>query len=618
MKTKCNICNALAVLLLCSCAVCLAASERPQDDAVKIVLDVLKSDDQEMQAVAIAMVKEMPGEEITKALAKELPNLSFASQVQLLSALGDRGDTAALLAVITAAKATDQSVRIAALRALGQLGNASTVSLLSQTAAAAAGDEQKAARESLYRLRGSKVDEAILAEIPKAEAKTKVVLISSVGERNITTGVNTLLETAKDSDRKVRLESFKVLKVIADPQHLPALVERLINVRSSSDRNEAEKTVAAVAHKIEDRNRQAEAVLVVLPSIKDIEKRSSLLSVLGKIGDSSALPCLREALNSDEVTIKGAAIRALADWPTGEPTVDLLKVAQSSDNKIHRILALRGFVRLLGLGSVRPAKETIEMYSKAMSLAPDAGEKRRVLSGLANTKSLGALQMAADYLEDKTLFREAEFAVVKIAEGIYGAYPQKTRDVLKKLIQTSKNDLLRQQAQEVINQIERFDDYLTAWQLCGPYTQEGADGSKLFDITFGPEKADTEDVAWRIIPAGTDKNRPWLMELDKLLGGDNRVAYLRTNVWSDKTQKVRLELGSDDGIKVWLNGQLVHANNATRPATPGQDKAEVTLKQGWNRLLLKLTQSGGQWALCLRFRNLDGSRLEGLKVQMED
>ena len=618
MKTKCNICNALAVLLLCSCAVCLAASERPQDDAVKIVLDVLKSNDQEMQAVAIAMVKEMPGEEITKALARELPNLSVTSQVQLLSALGDRGDTAALPAVIAAAKATDQSVRIAALRALGQLGNASTVSLLAQTAAATTGDEQKTARESLYRLRGSKVDEAILAEIPKAEANIKVVLINSVGERNITAGVNTLLETAKDSDRKVRLESFKVLKVIADPQHLPALVDLLINVRSSSDRNEAEKTVAAVAHKIEDKDRQAEAVLAVLPSVKDIEKQSSLLSVLGKIGDSSALPCLREALNSDEVAIKGAAIRALANWPTGEPTVDLLKVAQSSDNKIHRILALRGFVRLLGLESVRPAKETIEMYSKAMSLAPDAGEKRRVLSGLANTKSLDALQMAADYLVDKTLFMEAEFAVVKIAEGIYGAYPQQTRDVLKKLIQTSKNDSLRQQAQEVINQIERFDDYLTAWQVCGPYTQEGADGSKLFDIAFGPEKADTKEVAWRIIPAGTDKNRPWLMELDKLLGGDNRVAYLRTNVWSDKTQKVRLEIGSDDGIKVWLNGQLVHANNATRPATPGQDKAEVTLKQGWNRLLLKLTQSGGQWALCVRFRNLDGSRLEGLKVQMED
>ncbi|MHC4173243.1 MAG: HEAT repeat domain-containing protein [Planctomycetota bacterium] len=476
MKTKCNICNSLAVLLLSSYTVCFAASEQPQsegllteDDAIGIVLDVLRSDDQEMQAVAIAMVKEMPGTEVTKVLARELPNLSVTSQVQLLSALGDRGDRAASPAVIAAANAADMSVRIAALRALGQLGNASTVGLLAQTAAATGGDEQKAARESLYRLRGPTVDGAVLAGIPKADPKAKVELISSVGQRNISAAVSTLLKTAKDSDRKVRAESFKVLKVVAGPQHLPALVDLLINVRSSSDRNEAQKTITAVAHKIEDKNRQAEAVLVVLPSIKDIERRSSLLSVLGKIGDSSALPCLREALDSNNAEIQGAAIRALADWPTCEPASDLLKVAQSSDNRVHRILALRGAVRLLGLDGIRPVKETIEMYSTAMNLAPDAGEKKRVLSGLANTKSLDALLMAADYLQDKTLFREAEFAVVKIAQGIYTSFPQPTEGgikpvqgfalakvVMTKIIQTSKNDSLRQQAREVIDRIDRL------------------------------------------------------------------------------------------------------------------------------------------------------------------
>jgi len=442
----------LCPLLSVLCSVCFGAAEQ-QDDAIGIVLDILKSGDQEMQAVAIAMVKEMPGTEVTKALAKELPNLSATSQVQLLSALGDRGDAAALPAVVTAVKAKNESVRIAALKAVGQLGDASSVGLLAQTAAAR-GAEQKAARESLYRLRGPKVDEAVLAGIPKAEPKTKVELIKSTGERNISAGVSTLLKTAKDSDRKVRVESLKVLKVIACPEHLPALVELLLNLRSSSEANEAQKMVAAVAHKIEDIDRQAEAVLAVLPSVKDIKKQCSLLSVLGKIGDSSALPRLVEALNSDNIESRGAAIRALAEWPDSEPAVEMLKAAQSSEDRAHRILALRGSIRLLGLDSKRAPKETIEMYKKAMTLAPDANEKRRVLSGLANTKFLGALQISADYLQDKTLFREAEFAVVKIAGGIYENFPQQTRDVLERILQTSKNEPLRQQAQEVINRIE--------------------------------------------------------------------------------------------------------------------------------------------------------------------
>jgi len=464
MKIKCTIFNSLALLLLCCCAVCFAASGQ-QDDALGIVLDILKSGDQEMQAVAIAMVKELPGTEVTKALAKELPNLSATSSVQLLSALSERGDAAALPAAVTAVKSKEQSVRIAALKAVGQLGDASNVSLLAQTAAATRGAEQKAARESLYRLRGPKIEQAItvgmqtvdgtiLTSIPKAEPKIKIELIKSVGQRNISEGVSTLLQTAKDSDRKVRVESFKVLKVVAGPEHLPVLVELLLNLRSSSDSNEAQKMVAVVAHKIEDKSRQAEAVLAVLPSVKDVKKRVLLLSALGRIGDSSALPVLCEALSNDNVDIRGAAIRALANWPTSGPAVDLLKTAEKSDNKLHRILALRGSVRLLGLDSKRTPEETIEMYKKAMSLAPDAGEKKRVLSGLANTKSLDALRMATDYLQDKTLSREAEFAAVKIAEGIYERFPQQTKDVLEKIVRTSENDLLSQRAQELMNRIE--------------------------------------------------------------------------------------------------------------------------------------------------------------------
>lgn len=453
MKIKCMICNSSALLLLCCCAVCFGASEQ-QDEAVGIVLDILKSGDQEMQAVAIAMVKDMPGAEVTKALVKELPNLSAASQVQLLSALSDRGDAAALPAVITAVKAKNESVRIAALKAVGQLGDESSVDLLARAAAAIRGAEQKAARESLYRLRGSKVDEAILAGITKAESKTKVELIKSAGERNISAGVSILLKTATDSDRKVRLESLKVLKVIAGPEHLPALVELLLNLHSSSDGNEARKMVASVAHKIEDKNRQAEAVLAELPSVKDVKKQCSLLSVLGKIGDRSALPRLREALGSDNIDRRGAAIRALAEWPTSEPAADLMKAAENSENKVHRILALRGSVQLLVLDNKRGAEETIGMYKKAMSLAPDAGEKKRVLSGLANTKSLDALTMATGYLRDKALLKEAESAVVKIAGSIYENFPQQTMDVLKKIVQTTSNEALQKQAQEVINKID--------------------------------------------------------------------------------------------------------------------------------------------------------------------
>ncbi|UCD57581.1 MAG: HEAT repeat domain-containing protein, partial [Candidatus Hydrogenedentota bacterium] len=304
-------------------------------------------------------------------------------------------------------------------------------------------------------LRGPDVDKVILTAIPKAEARTKVELISSVGQRNITAGVAVLLQTAKDSDRKVRTGSLRTLKVVAGPEHLPELVQLLINAKTSTDRTEAQKTIAAVAHRIEDKNRQAESVLAVLPSVKETVARCSLLNVLGRIGDNSALPVLTASLKDENVEVQTAAIRALADWPTSEPVAELQKVAESSTNKVHRILALRGFVRLLGLASDRSADETIELYKKAMSLAPDAVEKKKVLSGLANMKSLAAIQMAAGYLDDKALSVEAGAAVVNIAGGIYADYPEQAKEMLNQIIKTTKSDSLRGQAQEVINNFEQ-------------------------------------------------------------------------------------------------------------------------------------------------------------------
>jgi HEAT repeat protein len=446
---------AIVTSVVMSCAVVgTVRSEEQQDGALDIVIDALKGEDESMQDMAIALVRDMPGPEVTRILVKELPNLSVRGQIQLLSALADRGDRAALPAVTAATKAKDESVRVAALKALGGLGDASSVSLLAGTAAATRGTEQKAARESLYRLRGPKIDETILAAMPSSEPKVKVELIRSTGERNIAAGVESLLKTAREKDAKVRRESLRVLRTIAEPKYLPALVELLIGVQTTVDRREAEKTVTAVAHKISDKNQQAEAVLAVLPSVKEEKGRCSLLRVLGKIGDNSALTVLRKGLKDKSIMVKETCIRALAEWPTAEPTADLLEVVQTSDNKLHHVLALRGYVRLIGLDSSRPAEETIGMYKQAMSLASDISEKKMVLSGLANMKSLAALKIAAAYLEDMDLQQEAEVAVVKIAGSTAGSYPAESKAVLQKVIRISKNDFLREQAQEQINQIK--------------------------------------------------------------------------------------------------------------------------------------------------------------------
>ena len=118
------------------------------------------------------------------------------------------------------------------------------------------------------------------------------------------------------------------------------------------------------------------------------------------------------------------------------------------------------------------------------------------------------------------------------------------------------------------------------------------------------------------MPVVTNPEQPWLLDLLALLGGEQRVAYLRTAVHSDTARDLTLELGSDDGVKAWLNGTVIVADNAQRGVSPGQEKVDVHLNAGWNVLLLKITQNVLGWGACARFTGPRGGAVTGLKYSV--
>jgi hypothetical protein len=78
------------------------------------------------------------------------------------------------------------------------------------------------------------------------------------------------------------------------------------------------------------------------------------------------------------------------------------------------------------------------------------------------------------------------------------------------------------------------------------------------------------------------------------------VAYALTYYYSPRARPARLLLGSDDGAKVWLNGQLVWSELERRGNDADRDRVEVQLQRGWNQILVKVEQGEGGWGLRLR------------------
>ncbi|MEW6250523.1 MAG: hypothetical protein AB1716_07735 [Planctomycetota bacterium] len=95
-------------------------------------------------------------------------------------------------------------------------------------------------------------------------------------------------------------------------------------------------------------------------------------------------------------------------------------------------------------------------------------------------------------------------------------------------------------------------------------------------------------------------------------------AYAHIYVRSPAARQARLRLGSDDGLKVWLNGASVLTRDVYQSWTADQFIVTVNLAAGWNRLLCKVSQGGGDYKLSACFTDLAGVPLEDLEYQVND
>lgn len=77
------------------------------------------------------------------------------------------------------------------------------------------------------------------------------------------------------------------------------------------------------------------------------------------------------------------------------------------------------------------------------------------------------------------------------------------------------------------------------------------------------------------------------------LNGESRAFYLARPYFSPEPRQIELSLGSDDAIKVYLNGVEVLANDARRGVAPDQEKLIVALPAGESVLVVKIVNAAG-------------------------
>lgn len=75
--------------------------------------------------------------------------------------------------------------------------------------------------------------------------------------------------------------------------------------------------------------------------------------------------------------------------------------------------------------------------------------------------------------------------------------------------------------------------------------------------------------------------------------GNTHTTYLMRTITCTKARQVEAGFGSDDGMAAWLNGERIVYHPENRGVAANSDRAVLDLKQGENKLLIKIYNQGG-------------------------
>jgi CubicO group peptidase (beta-lactamase class C family) len=184
------------------------------------------------------------------------------------------------------------------------------------------------------------------------------------------------------------------------------------------------------------------------------------------------------------------------------------------------------------------------------------------------------------------------------------------------------------------------DKFMKTWMVLEPIPvfeiKQDAQNMEIQEKIFHSDSLSYSEIlasVQRGIYTIGDKKYQWcpiivegdIIDLVEIFGEKEFVityAWAEINVSKDKT--VLLGLGSDDGVKVWLNGELIHENWIGRPVINDDDIFPATFKKGKNQLLIKIQNMQYGWGFSSRvmspellaenliFASLDGN-LERIK-----
>jgi len=437
-----------------ACAALYVLQKAIGDASADDLLAAVDGKNEYVREAAMMILQRVNGEAVTRKLIEKAGGATGPTKVALITVLGLRGDKLAAPAVMAAMDDKDEAVSAAAMKAAALLAPGEMVKLLTARMKSTDPALIASAAGVLAGLKAEGFDADVAAAMPEASAPGKVALLGLLGTRHATAQSKVVFDALGDGDPAVRAAAAKALAGVTVTDDTDRVLTRMLAAVDEGQRNTIQSVLVSLC-----RNRNSAKCVLDAMAKADAKQKPLLLATLARIGGPDALAAVMKDLDSSDAAVKDAAARALADWQGAEAIGPLVKFAGQTDSEVHRVLALRGIVRLVGQDTQMPAGKAVSIYAQALAAAKKPAEKGLVIGAISNVQSVEALTLVAGCLDDADIRELAAAAAVKIAcptgrrqKGLAGP---EVREALEKVVSVSKNAAVVEQAKKHLANIEK-------------------------------------------------------------------------------------------------------------------------------------------------------------------